>query len=519
MPSTLVPSAASAFEPNLTTTAESLASISLSALLGQIKAAVTRAVPSQVWVRLETDSVNTKNGHIYIGAIERDDDHQIVARAQCALWRSNADRLNSLFQSATGSKLAAGMKILVRVKAEFSPAHGLCLVVSDIDPAYTIGEHALRLKKIRADLLAKGCHDYNKRLPHPVDFFRAGVIAPKGAAGLDDFKKEADRLQHAGLCTFVYYDEAPFQGPGAEQAIRDEMARAYSDHKRAPLDALVIIRGGGAASDLQWLDCHMVANAICKFPVPVITGIGHERDQCILDEYAQIRTGTPSKAIQYIIDHIVQRAVSAELFWNETVQTATHALHRADQAIESHHSAVAHGAETMLTRATHALDAAMSATYSAAHLLLQDGEAQVQALHSDVVASARHGLDRVSWEVEAEHDQVRTHAEHRLGRASQEAAAAHSLICASAERAWQQASAEIDALAKDIPFYAARQLQLAQASCKDLIKTVIAHGVDPTLKRGFALVRDAQGKPVSSCEAARNQVRLEIKFHDGSITR
>ena len=189
--------------------------------------------------------------------------------------------------------------MLVKVKADFHPVHGFDLIVEDIDPSFTLGDLLAKLGAIREALRAEDIYDSNKRLPRPEEFVRVAVICPATSAGQGDFRSEADRLQQAGLCDFDYFT-ATFQGGDASQSIRDAVRAAYDAHKVRPYDALAIIRGGGSVTDLAWLNDLKLARWVCRVPIPVLTGIGHERDSTILDEVAHRRFDTPSKVALHI---------------------------------------------------------------------------------------------------------------------------------------------------------------------------------------------------------------------------
>ena len=197
----------------------------------------------------------------------------------------------------------------MRALPVFKAQYGFSLDIDAIDPEYTLGELEARKQGIRAQLQAEGVFAANKQLPPPWDFNAVLVIAPMGGAGLGDFQAEADRLQLHGICRFTYA-LSRFQGEGAPTEIRSAMRAALGQKTgtaSSPFDAVVIIRGGGAVNDLVWLNDYGLARLICDLPIPVLTGIGHERDNTVLDEVAHARYDTPSKVIAGIEQHIVQR--------------------------------------------------------------------------------------------------------------------------------------------------------------------------------------------------------------------
>ena len=282
--------------------------LELADLLNYVGQVVGQGIPGAVWVRAELSSV-TDRRHLYMDVVQSEDGQE-VAKARATLWARERYSLEGKFRKATGGGLRAGMKVMLYVTAEFHPQYGFSLHVLDLSPEYTVGDQAIKLDHIRRVLDAEGLLERNRRLPPPDDFSRVAVISPRAAAGLGDFRREADRLQAAGVTEFVYLP-ATFQGREAPASIMTALSSALMAHLEAPLDALVIIRGGGAQTDLAWLNDLELARMVARFPVPVITGIGHRQDDSVLDEIACIRTDTPSKAAAYLVDTVAAGAGSA----------------------------------------------------------------------------------------------------------------------------------------------------------------------------------------------------------------
>ena len=165
-------------------------------------------------------------------------------------------------------RLEAGIKVLVYARVEFHPQYGMALFIDDIDPTYTLGDMAAKLAKIREVLTAEKIINNNKQLPKPTDFTRVAVISPQNAAGLGDFNREAGILIKHNLCEFVYFT-ALFQGEKASKEICEALKLATEQHMQNPFDAIVIIRGGGALSDLTWLNNEQIARSVCLSPETV----------------------------------------------------------------------------------------------------------------------------------------------------------------------------------------------------------------------------------------------------------
>lgn len=283
--------------------------LQLAELLDYVGMVLSRGIPGAVWVQAEIASL-TDRRHLYLDLVQHDEDGREVAKTRANLWAGERFRLEGKFKRATGGGLKKDTKVLLHVVPDFHPQYGFSLTVIDLAPEFTLGDMQQKLDGIRETLLREGSYERNKALALPRDFSRVAVLSPKRAAGLGDFRREADRLAAEGVCDFAYF-EATFQGREAPASLQAALASAQLAHAAAPFDALVIIRGGGASTDLAWLNDLALARAVSAFPAPVITGIGHARDHTILDELAARRCDTPSKAIGFIAGSIALAASEA----------------------------------------------------------------------------------------------------------------------------------------------------------------------------------------------------------------
>jgi exodeoxyribonuclease VII large subunit len=255
-----------------------------------------------------------KNGHLYLTLTERNERGDILAQSKGVIWRNRAEPITAKFREATGDGIKTDIKILCLAKVRFDALYGLDLIIEDVDPSYTLGDLAAKLARIREKLQQTGLYGRNKQLPSPVEFVSVAVISPETSTGLGDFRREADLLQTAKLCEFHLFP-ATFQGVETSSSIQTAVLQALTAHKPKPFDVLVIIRGGGSVTDLAWLNDMDLAKLLCQSPVPVFTGIGHERDNTILDEIAHTRFDTPSKVVLHIVTSIKDNAFAAIEAW------------------------------------------------------------------------------------------------------------------------------------------------------------------------------------------------------------
>lgn len=511
--------------------------VSLTQLLAGVSEAITSAFPKSEWVKLEIATLKSSNGHLYFDAVDRAPDGRELSKAKAIIWASITERLGKKFFDATGARLENGLKVMVLAKAQFHAQHGFSLTITDIDPDFTLGDMVTKLKRIRESLMAAGIAGNNKKLPSPTDFTHVAVVAPDGAAGLDDFEVEARRLQAAGLCRFRYF-HAIFQGENAKMSLKQAIIDAHTWHTQDPIDALVIIRGGGATTDLQWLNEELLAKMICRFHVPVLTGIGHERDTTILDECAHKSIGTPSKVINFIREVIATRAFAAWEDWQFICQTIDTRLNNADAKVDRHMSDVTAKANSCIDQAMHSVEQHFAKVQHGAANTLAVAAERVQSHHANVVQQASSQIalaekniehlaatarDQASNAIEIIERTAQNHFDSVILAAKRSIDGVHdhieeyrlgitSLTGNRVQRLEDDAARHF----RDVQHYANRMLDTAETTAQDTIASILSHGVDRTLKRGFAVVMAAE-QPVASKAAAAKMTHLTIQFHDGIL--
>ena len=283
--------------------------LSLKEYLATVQEVVKLTFDTPVWVKAEIRNLSIKAGHYYLELAEKEaDSDQVIASCRATIWKFSAQKIVTQFERESGIELSRDLKVLIKVKANFDPQYGFSLNIVEIDSFYSLGDIARRYQQIIDRLSAEGLIQRNRNLPSPFDLNRILVIAPENAAGLGDFRKDADALHRAQVCEFIYHT-ATFQGNSAPQSIMQSLAQALKQwaktYDTAP-DLIVIIRGGGAVNDLAYLNDYDLAALLCKRSVPIWVGIGHEKDHTILDEIAHRSFDTPSKVIAGIRNHIVE---------------------------------------------------------------------------------------------------------------------------------------------------------------------------------------------------------------------
>ncbi len=358
--------------------------VNLSQLLAGVTQAVSLSFPIGIWTLAEVVDVRPHNGHLYLELAERDASGLVLAKAKAMIWAGTASRILPEFERATGATLAAGIKLLLRTRPIFKPQYGFSLEIDAIDPGYTLGELEARKREIRARLQREGLFGRQRLLAAPWDYRRVLVIAPEGGAGLGDFQAEAMRLQAHGLCRFDYC-HSRFQGEGAATRISAVLQAALQAFPAdEPPDALVLIRGGGAVNDLAWLDDYELARTLCELPVPVLTGIGHERDNTLPDEVAQQCFDTPSKVIASIEQLIVRRANEARQHFEAIANLSRLCIAQARARAQQAESAVRALAQSQLDTARDRVPAAWTEIQAGARQTLRQARQASSALMSEI---------------------------------------------------------------------------------------------------------------------------------------
>lgn len=297
----------------------------LSALNAMVREAIESELPDEYWVEAELSECRERGGHCYMELVEKSPSSSVsqgrsdtantpIARASAKCWRQTWQIVQATFTRVTGQPLRAGLKVLLRVYAQFHEAYGFSWIVTDIDPTYTIGDMARRRQEIIQQLKEEGVFDLQRELSIPLFSQRIAVISAAGAAGYGDFMRQLEDNEY-GLRFQVTLFPAIMQGEQVESSVIHALNQIYD--LQNDFDAVCILRGGGATADLSGFDTLALAENVAQFPLPIITGIGHERDESILDMISNTRVKTPTAAAALLVDHlkqVLERIEQAEAF-------------------------------------------------------------------------------------------------------------------------------------------------------------------------------------------------------------
>ena len=300
------------------------------------------------WVVAETSDVRQSGGHCYLELVQKDaQTGQTLARMRGIVWASVYARLRCEFERATGQPFASGMNVMVEVSANFHEQYGLSVVITGINPTYTLGDMARQRLEILNRLRREGIIDLNKQLPWVDVAQRVAVISAAGAAGYGDFMNQLHN-NPSGIKFYTCLFPAVMQGQSTVTSVIAALERIndYADL----FDCVVIIRGGGSTSDLNSFDNYDLAANVAQFPLPVICGIGHDRDNTVVDSVASVRVKTPTAAAEWLLDRAQSALDHVNALTDMVVDSATQMLSGARQQLAYFTSGIPLMADNIVVR-------------------------------------------------------------------------------------------------------------------------------------------------------------------------
>ena len=290
-----------------------------------VRDAIAMQLPDEYWVEAELSECRERGGHCYMELVEKDDrSNTPIARASAKCWRQTWQMVQPYFERTTDQPLRAGLKVLLKVYAQFHEAYGFSWIVTDIDPTYTLGDMARRRQEIIRQLKEEGVFDLQRELRLPLFAQRIAVISASNAAGYGDFCRQLEDNGYGFHFTIQLFP-AIMQGEQVESSIINALNQIYNDISH--YDVVCILRGGGATADLSGFDTLALAENVAQFPLPVITGIGHDRDESILDMISHTRVKTPTAAATLLVDNLLRvldRIERAQTFVSHFVSDSIH---------------------------------------------------------------------------------------------------------------------------------------------------------------------------------------------------
>ena len=299
--------------------------ITLRELQRRVKSALEGQFALPLWVSAEISEIKVNySGHCYLELVEKGGDNGVpTAQARAVVWRSNYPRIAGYFEAETGQRLAAGIKILAKALVTYHELYGFSLQITDIDPSYTLGDMERQRQQTIAQLQQEGVWDMNREAPMPAVVQRVAIVSSANAAGYQDFCKELARSPYRFELTLF---DAFMQGEAAEESIIEALCNVAARPEK--FDAVVLIRGGGSRSDLNCFNAYRLCAHVAQFPLPVVTGIGHDKDTSVADMVAHTALKTPTAVAGWLVERMAETdgwLDCAALQLNDMTKAAMHA--------------------------------------------------------------------------------------------------------------------------------------------------------------------------------------------------
>lgn len=445
--------------------------------------------PTEIWLMGQITKLKTRGKGIEIQLM--DCEKGIELKNACSLtvtaWGEKSQLITAKMQQ-NGLELQEGLLINVKVKPNFHGRYHIGGSVVDIDPAATLGEFAILQRQIRENLKKEGIYAKNKLLPQAFDYCRVAVIHPHNASGYHDFKKDADILQKLNLCEFIYFPSS-FEGVNTESEILSALDLALEQHHR--LDAIVIIRGGGARQGLLTLIKESILRKICLSPVPIIVGLGHADDKLLLDEVANISLDTPSKTIAFIRNTIQKNARQALSNFSEIGKVGAQILRITEKQINGVFACIADQSKIEINKKDKKIDAYKNSISSDSKMALSRWQNRLLGL-SQQLSNTKQVINNLEQKVSAYTNQITGLSTNALLKMQ------HSL----------------DIFYHDIKTLTEKATKNYTTTLTHLNDLVASFDPEAVLKRGFSLAINSSSQVIRSAKQAIKEKSFWLKFHD-----
>lgn len=357
--------------------------ITLWELNNKIRSVIESNLDDTYWITGElSEARQASNGHFYGELIQKDENgRNVIARARVNCWAQQYNLIRLRFLHETGQEIRAGLKVLLEVQVTFHEQYGYALKVTDIDSTYTLGDLARRRKEILNKLEEEGILHDNQTLTMHRLTWRIAIVSAETAAGYGDF---CDQLLHNeyGLRFQIKLFPATMQGQHVEESVSAALFQVASEENN--WDAVVIIRGGGAVADMSDFDSYQLASIIAQFPLPVIVGIGHERDETVLDYVAHQRVKTPTAAAAFLIDHQLGELALLNHFQQRISQAANNLLKNEENRLERQKGHISLLFQTISQQIRHQLDLFLQKLRQDVERKLQNESHQLDLLEKQI---------------------------------------------------------------------------------------------------------------------------------------
>lgn len=362
--------------------------LSLYELNSLVKETIESTMVREYWVEAELSECRESRGHCYMELVQKDEHSNIpIAKASAKCWKNSWNSIRPYFERVTGQRLSSGMKVMLQVYPQFHELYGFSWIVTDINPEFTLGDMARKRREIIQKLKEEGIFDMQRELTLPVFAQRVAVISSSTAAGYGDF---CNQLENNGY-GFRFYPklfQAVMQGQQVEESIIKALNRI--NERIDDFDVVVIIRGGGGTADFSGFDTLLLAENVANFPLPIIIGIGHERDECVLDMVAYTSVKTPTAAAAFLIDHLLDVSSFLEEAQGKIAATVSQKLNYEKMRLDRYSRQIPLMFSVVKTKEYGHLDRLIERVHSSLNLKLRDEMANIDAFRTRLQGSVRN---------------------------------------------------------------------------------------------------------------------------------
>lgn len=370
--------------------------LTLSELQRLVKTTLDERFPLPVWVAAEISELKVNySGHCYLELVEKGGDNGVpTAQARAVIWRNSYARIAAYFEAETGSRLAAGLRILARVTISYHELYGFSLQITEIDASYTLGDMERQRQETITRLQQEGVWEMNRSLPMPFPVQRVAVVSSAQAAGYRDFCKEVDRAPYRIEHTLF---DAFMQGAAAEESIIGALC-AVAD-RLDEFEAVVLIRGGGSASDLNCFNAYRLCSYVAQFPLPVLTGIGHDKDTSVADMVAHTALKTPTAVAGWLVEQATQADAQLDAAAQQLHDATVALIRRCELTLQRLRGEVAQRACGATARESARLDALAQRLPEVVQTLLQHQHQRLESARELVESRSPQRILRLGFAV------------------------------------------------------------------------------------------------------------------------
>lgn len=495
---------------------EQYAPLSLFELHQQIREELEVAFPESYWVVAEVAQVNVdkRKGHCYLTLVDKGDDaRQMLAQARATIWGTRYQMLGRYFEEKTGQPLKAGLKVLLQASVRFHELYGLSLDISNIDPNYTIGDLARQRQETLKRLEAEGLLTANKQLELPLVPQRLAVISSATAAGYQDFIHQLQNNSYGYVFETTLFP-AVVQGNDSPASVAAAMARVIEEKEN--FDIIILIRGGGSQTDLSCFDDYKIAAAIGHSPLPVLTGIGHERDESIADLVAHTRLKTPTAVAGYLIDRFHEAEELAEglydsirMFSAQQLKATSDRLERISLRYNNNSRQLLQANKEKLEQLSRGLLLKPKSFMEAQRHVVSDYEKEINSEVKDLLHQREKYLQELSVCVEGKSQRYMHMKEHELN---------HLVHCleTEAKEKLQRSQISFAKRSDKLEYGIQKKMQQEVHRLKLLEMSIEANNPEKMLLRGYTLTL-LNGRIVKSTKEVKSGDVVETRMKDGTL--